>query len=245
MKKNLWFVFVALAMVAIFTVAGCTPSTPTPSPTATPTVAPTVAPDTACPKVVSTVVSKAYSVGGSYNFKIVITFDEPVELSACAEDPANWTVTVSNSKRDYYAPGADPISADVVDVEADGKKVVLYASVYENVSYDVIYYDGNGNLGRDTFKYEFPGLICSEADAEAYATGYEEGEGWSDSNVVVSSSVSAPTVADVVSWKLTGGCFIYDELGNGCCSFSGEDCCLEPVCEECVEECPLGSGICQ
>jgi len=234
-KKNLWFVFVALAMVAIFTVAGCKPTTP-PTPTATPTAtpAPTVAPDTACPKVVSTVVSKIYDANNPGAFKIVITFDEPIE-SDCVENPDNWTITVSNSGRQD-----DELEATPYEVTIDGKKLIVKATVKEEVDYSVVYIGAtSGSLTKNDVL--FYGLICNTADADDYADGDLT---IPDGTVVISSSPAAPTVADVVKWELNG-CFIYDELGNGCCTFSGSDCCLEPVCEECVEECPLGSSICQ
>jgi len=239
-KKNLWFVFVALAMVAIFTVAGCkptTPTTPTPTPTATP--APTVAPDTACPKVVSTVVSKIYDYGVDGKpilgaFKIVITFDEPIE-SDCVENPDNWTITVSNSGRQTKELDATPY-----EVTIDGKKLIVKATVEEEVTYSAVYIGAtSGSATKDNVP--FYGLICNTADADDYADG---GLTNPPGTVVISSSPAAPTVADVVKWELNG-CFIYDELGNGCCTFSGSDCCLEPVCETCVEECPLGSSTCQ
>jgi len=55
----------------------------------------------------------------------------------------------------------------------------------------------------------------------------------------IGSGFTAPKVADVVKWKLSSSCVISDELGNYCCGFSGEDCCIEPVCTTCAEECPL------
>jgi len=55
----------------------------------------------------------------------------------------------------------------------------------------------------------------------------------------IGSGFAAPKVADVVKWELSSSCVIADELGNYCCGFSGEDCCIEPVCTECADECPL------
>ncbi len=219
-------------MVAIFTVAGCKPTTPsTPTPTATPTATPTVAPDKACPKVVSTVVSKIYDANNPGAFKIVITFDEPIE-SDCIENPDNWAITVSNSGRQDTKLSATPY-----DVEISGKKLIVKATVEENVTYSAVYIGGtNGSASKVKTFY---GLICNTEDAENYAD-YKEVLNIPTGAAVISSSPAKPTVADVVSWELNG-CFIYDELGNGCCTYSGEDCCLEPICETCVEECPLGT----
>jgi len=100
----------------------------------------------------------------------------------------------------------------------------------------------------------FDGLICSEGDAKTYvepdtkkedAAAAAAGIVYSPLNYVKSRSLpSAPTAADVVIWKLKN-CVVCDDLNNCCCDYSGSDCCLEPVCEECVEACPLGGGICQ
>ncbi len=229
-KKSLWFVLVALSILSIFTVVGCKPTTPgTPSPSPSPTVAPTPVPDTSCPKVVSTVVSKAYdNTYGDAAFEIVITFDEAVDLSACAENVSNWTVTVKNSRRQD-----SDIGATVYSIKADGKKVILKANVTETVS-GTVYVIG---VGEVSYRGTFSGLICSEEDAKKYGK-LDTVSPYGDLG-----AVDAPTVADSVEWELDG-CFIFDELSNGCCKYSGEDCCLEPVCEECVEECPIGGGIC-
>jgi len=265
-KKNLWFVFVALAMVAIFTVAGCrpmTPSTPTPTPTATPT--PTVAPDKACPKVVSTVASKAYTnVDGTKAFQVVITFDEPI-TSTCIENPANWEVYVKNSGRidsDFKSTNGKKVSVPPsISISNDYKKVTLKASVEESLTYTVVYSVYDNGTGRFTeyglqITKPFNGLICSEGDAKTYVepdTKKEDAEalraigvtGYHPLNYVKSRSLpSAPTAADVVIWKLKN-CVVCDDLNNCCCDYSGSDCCLEPVCETCVEGCPLGGGICQ
>lgn len=235
MKKNLWFVFVALAMVAIFTVAGCTPSTPTPSPTATPTAAPTVAPDTTPPDVVSTVVSKVYGAN-NYNFKITITFSEPIE-SGCIEDPGNWTVAVSNSKRqDTNKPS---VSVYDVSLSSDAKKAIVLAKVTQTVVYSATYMI-NGAIEVVSGNKIFDGLICSTQDAENYAKLPTLPTG----AVVIASSPDEPTVADTVSWSFKN-CVIQDEFGNPVCNLEGKDCCEEPVCESCVEECELGGGICQ
>ena len=265
MKKNLWFVFVALAMVAIFTVAGCrpmTPSTPTPTPTATP--APTVAPDKACPKVVSTVASKIYEAGRPGAFKIVITFDEPI-TSACIENPANWEVYVKNSGRigsDFKSTNGRKVSVSSISISNDYKKVTLKAAVEESFTYTVIYSVYNNATGQFTdyglqITKTFDGLICSEGDAKTYVepadtkaedaavAGPPYNLPYDPRNYVKSRSLpSAPTAADVVIWKLKN-CVVCDDLNNCCCDYSGSDCCLEPVCEECVEGCPLGGGICQ
>lgn len=263
MKKNLWFVFVALAMVAIFTVAGCrpmTPSTPTPTPTATP--APTVAPDKACPKVVSTVASKAYTnVDGTKAFQVVITFDEPI-TSTCIENPANWEVYVKNSGRigsDFKSTNGKKVSVSSISISNDYKKVTLKSAVQESLTYTVVYsvysrvYGTFTDYGLQITK-TFDGLICSEGDAKTYvepdtkaedAAAAARGINYEPLNYVKSRSLpSAPTAADVVIWKLKN-CVVCDDLNNCCCDYSGSDCCLEPVCETCVEGCPLGGGICQ
>jgi len=262
-KKNLWFVFVALAMVAIFTVAGCKPTTP-PTPTATPTAtpAPTVAPDKACPKVVSTVASKAYTNNdGNKAFQVVITFDEPI-TSTCIENPANWEVYVKNSGRigsDFKSTNGKKVSVSSISISNDYKKVTLKAAVQESFTYTVIYsvYNNSNGLFADyslQVPKTFDGLICSEGDAKTYveidtkaedAAVAKQGIVPHSLNYVKSRSLpSAPTAADVVIWKLKN-CVVCDDLNNCCCDYSGSDCCLEPVCEECVEECPLGGGICQ
>ncbi|MFY9302964.1 MAG: hypothetical protein WAO75_06575, partial [Atribacterales bacterium] len=79
--------------------------------------------------------------------------------------------------------------------------------------------------GRETeiFNYTFPGLICNKADAERYAETF----GLDEDDV--------PTLADAVSGELSD-CAVYDDLGNVCCDFEGEACCVEPYCEECPED---------
>ena len=57
----------------------------------------------------------------------------------------------------------------------------------------------------------FQGLICSKEDAEWYEEVTE---------------VNANTLAaDVVEWRLSSLCSIYDELGNPCCGGSDKTCC--------------------
>jgi len=64
----------------------------------------------------------------------------------------------------------------------------------------------------------FDGLICNQDDADKYEELFGR----------------EIKFADEVSWKLTN-CAVYDELGNVCCDYEGEDCCVEPYCEECPE----------
>jgi len=120
MKKTTWLLL-ALSLVAMLLVAGCAPTTPTPtaSPTAAPTATPTTPPaDKACPKVVSTTVGSAYrpvwwvsayrpvwwvdddyeELVLDYVTKLTITFDEAI-TSGCIEDPTNWDITVKNNDR--------------------------------------------------------------------------------------------------------------------------------------------------
>ena len=67
----------------------------------------------------------------------------------------------------------------------------------------------------------FYGLICNKDDVAAYEKEF---------------GLAAGTVkyADKVTWKLSN-CAVYDELGNVCCDYEGEACCVEPYCEECPE----------
>jgi len=259
MKKNLWVLLALSALIAMFIIAGCAPK-PSPSPTPTPTATPkpTPKPDTAAPKVVSTDVYKFYgtstcstcvddiciTVGEELyccdeygNFKIVITFDENIDplKSSCMLNPGNWTIDVTNSGR--YAKGN--INAEVYDVAIDGKKVILTGGVIE-AGTNVVHPDPtNPTSGVDVF-YTFCGLICNTNDAKAYAAAVN-----GDYNgFPVVGVIAPPATADSVSWTLSSTCVVSDELGNSACGYSGSDCCLEDTCEECVDECPLGSDIC-
>ncbi len=81
---------------------------------------------------------------------------------------------------------------------------------------------------EETETFTFEGLICNKDDAKAYADTF---------------SVDAPTVADEVTWTLSNGCVVSDELGNFCCGYTDKDCCEEPYCEPC-EECVLEEVVC-
>ena len=222
MRKSTWLLLV-LALAAILLVAGCSPTTP-PNGEEPNGEEPTPPPaDKDCPKVVKTVVSKIYDTTGTgQNFQIKITFNEDFN-SSCIENPASWTIEVANPDR----AGTPTVTKQIITV--DGKVVTVKARVEEDVEYKVKY---ETDEGRETeiFNYTFPGLICNKADAEAYAKGYENDEDWE----VVSSTPAEPTYADKVTWKLE--CAVYDDLGNVCCDFEGEACCVEPYCEECPED---------
>ena len=116
--------------------------------------------------------------------------------------------------------------------------MTVKARVEEDVTYKVKYETETGTA-KTEINYTFPGLICNKADAEAYAKGYENDEDWNDEDweegwEVVSSTPAEPTYADKVTWKLD--CAVYDDLGNVCCEYEGEACCVEPYCEECEED---------
>ncbi len=238
MRKFTWLLLV-LALAAIFLVAGCAPNTTTPTPPENgeePTPPPA---DKECPKVVSTVVSKMYAAkADDPNFQIKITFDENIS-SSCIENPANWTIKVANpGRQDTEIIKTDTPGVQITGITVDGKVVTVKARVEEAVTYKVKYEkeeEGGGVTTKTgTFYYIFPGLICNKADAEAYAEGYEKDGNWDKKWEVVSSSVPEPTHADKVTWELN--CAVYDDLGNVCCDFEGEACCVEPYCEKCPED---------
>jgi len=247
MKKNLWVLLALSALIAMFVIAGCAPKptpTPTPTPTATPTTPPT---DTAAPKVLSTTVYKygaslCSTCGGALyedcngygGFKIVIDFDENIDalMSSCLYSPSSWEVWVKNSGR-YGLP-----SVNVQTIEIDGKRIVITAQAFETDTLSDVY-----TLIGDPYTmnpYLFCGLICNTTDAGNYA---EEVNNDLNPNLYI-GLWDAPKVADSVNWKLIGGCFIADELGNLDCNYSGSDCCLEATCETCVDECPFGDPTC-
>ena len=250
MKKYVWLLIAAAFAVAVLAMVGCRPAeTPAASPSPSPTVTPT--PDTNCPKVVSTVVEKAYGTDGT-NFKITVTFDEPI-VSGCIEDPSKWSITVKNSgRKDKEITKNDGVVVNGVSLSPDLKKAIVKAAVTEKITYAVLYavYDtvtGDVYEYYGTVKKDFSGLICSEDDAKRYADpGLKAGDLGIDTEEedlvgYAITNVSAPTVADTVVWKLEG-CVVCDELGYCCCDYSDSDCCLEPTCPTCVEECPLGSA---
>ncbi len=214
MRKYVWFLIAAAFALAVFAMVGCRPAgTPavSPSPTVTPTQ------DTRCPQPVSTVVRNLYNPVTGKNkgeFEIVITFDEPIAGDDdCIEDPKYWTVTVENATRK-----GDVTVTDIgVTLSADGKKITITAKAEEKI----------------TGQIAFPGLICTEEDAANYqdlvdlALEEDDGDDYAK-------------VADLVKWKLSAWCSVYDELGNTCCGFEGEACC-SPVCEPVTPPsgCPL------
>jgi len=135
MKKSTWLLLV-LALVAIFLVAGCEPTTPAPPNGEEPgngEEPPTPPADTDCPKVVKTEVSKLYVAEEDKddpeapNFQIKITFDEDFD-SSCIQNPAFWTITVANADR-VGTPVVDPITSENIDVS--GKVVTIKARVVE------------------------------------------------------------------------------------------------------------------
>jgi hypothetical protein len=224
MRKSTWLLLV-LALAAILLVAGCSPTTP-PNGEEPNGEEPTPPPaDKECPKPVKTVVSKIYdTTGKDQNFQIKITFNEDFN-SSCIEDPASWTIEVENPDR----AGTPTVTKQIITV--DGKVVTVKARVEEAVTYRVKYEtETETETKTKTETKTFPGLICNKADAEAYATGYTLPEG----AILVSSTPAEPTHADKVTWKLE--CAVYDDLGNVCCDFEGEACCVEPYCEECPED---------
>lgn len=243
MRKSTWLLLV-LALAAILLVAGCEPTTPAPTPPENGEEPPPTTPpaDKECPKVVKTVVNNLYESDPGW-FKITITFDEDI-YSACAENPDNWTIKVKNSGRQNKEIGAFVGESIIV-----GNKIIMYAYVGEPVDYKVKYENVEGD--KAIFAPQdvpFLGLICSEDDADRYATNYEGatygGEEWDELWDVISSNVAAPTAADLVTWGLKEGCAIFDVLGNTCCEYSGSACCIEPYCEECDEGCLFTGGVC-
>jgi len=253
MKKNLWVLLALSALIAMFVIAGCAPK-PTPTPTPTPTTSPTAPPaDTKCPEVVSTTVYKYGAslcssptcinalypdCNGYGGFKIVIEFDENIDTlaSSCIFDPTNWTIKVKNNER--FSKEA---IANAIVVEASGKQIVITAQAYETGQLLNVYsFPAGGYINMDEFLY--CGLICSKVDAQKYADEINTYGGSILSGPLYIGLFNAPTIADLVTWST--GCLISDELGNYCCSFKGEDCCLEPICEDCGEGCPFGSSTC-
>lgn len=216
MKKYVWLLIAAAFAVAVLAMVGCRPAeTPAASPSPSPTVAPT--PDTRCPQPVSTVVRNLYNPytgDGEDKIEIVITFDEPIAGDEdCITNPDYWEFTVVNATRydgdttDDEAPADDvEITPDEISLSSDGKKITIKATVAE------------GDVG--SFGY---GLICDEDSADAYREALEA-QG-------VSNVKKYATTADLVKWKLSRWCAVYDELGNRCCEdLEGEACCTT-VCE--------------
>lgn len=220
MKKSLWLLLAITALIAVFAVAGCQPTSPEPSPTAspTPTVAPTTPPADYCPTTVETVVTSLYcdisNTEVSPNLSILITFDKDIVL--LDDNEANWKVTV-----DRYVPydGDDgpyeaTLNAEVFDIEQVSSKLIrITATVVDG---------------------DFYGLICTESCYEKFVEdvlGEEPTEGY----------------ADTVTWAYIGGGFPYsDILGNLCpdCDISDEACCVAcETCEEPEEHCPIGGCI--
>jgi hypothetical protein len=227
MKKYVWLLVAAAFAVAVFAMVGCRPAeTPTPSPSPTPQLTPT--PDTRCPQPVSTVVRNLYNPitgeGDPGKVEIVITFDEPIAGDVdCIENPLYWTVTVKNDTR--Y--GEAEVTVGEVTLSADGKKITITATVTED-------FDNNGEP-------DFSGLICDEDSAKDYRNALDGDEDDKDGKAPDGSSVSKyAKVADLVHWKLSAWCTVYDDLGNTCCGFEGEACC-SPVCETVTPPsgCPL------
>jgi len=184
MKKTTWLLL-AISLVAMLLVAGCTPTTPaptaSPSPSPSPTVAPTPKPDKECPKVVSTTVTEGTWTFLPYTFenaiKLTVTFDEPV-TSTCIENTNKWDITIKNDgRKDKLIDGLVPA---VVDLSDDGKKVDVYFWYCEPLSYvvkDVVYQiDGVNGVAEGVFTIydEFCGLICSEDEADEYAKPSDE-----------------------------------------------------------------------
>jgi len=227
MKKTTWLLL-ALSVVAMLLVAGCTPTTPAPtaSPTPTPTATPTTPPaDKACPKVVSTTVGSAYyplwwewledseelfipsGTAGFYAVKLTVTFDEPI-ASGCIEDPNNWDITVKNSDRENTELKDGVENEDYwvyifdVSLSTDGKKADIYAGVLEELSYvvkDVVYKVGTVT---DTVAGPFP--ITDYFDglicSEDDADDYAK-----PSDDAIISAAGLPTDAKILDYDLVSG----------------------------------------
>jgi len=253
MKKSLWLLLVVAALIAVFAVAGCMQGTTPEEPTEQPEEPTTPPADTACPAVVSTTVSKLYGDASGANFQIKIVFDEAINPASCIYNPSSWAITIENSiawTRDEDGNGivdnagtynrklATPnvtttgfdntaINIKSISLGTDGKSIIVKAHVI----------DDNGS-GINNEKWDYKGLICSENDVTAFIDS-ADGDPTVDPAVDYSKSASATYYADKVTWKLSE-CAIADSLGNTCCTFSGEACCVEPTCVECEEEyCPL------
>jgi hypothetical protein len=231
MKKYVWLLAIAAFAVAVLAMVGCRPAeTPTPSPSPTPQPTPT--PDTRCPQPVSTVVRSLYNpVTGDHEneIQIVITFDEPIAGDVdCIEDPRYWTFEVVNPTRydgdptDDTGPSGD-VQFDNVDITLsdDGRTITITAEVTEE--------DLPGDFGY--------GLICDEDSAKAYRDALDVEDGKAPDGSSVNKYAK---VADLVKWKLSAWCTVYDDLGNTCCGFEGEACCSS-VCEPVTPPsgCPL------
>ena len=219
MKKYVWLLAIAAFAVAVLAMVGCRPAeTPTASPSPSPTPQPTPTPDTRCPQPVSTVVRNLYNPytgDGEDEIEIVITFDEPIAGDEdCITNPDYWEFTVVNATRydedttDDKAPADDvEITVDEIKLSSDGKKITITATVTEG--------DLEGSFGY--------GLICDKDSADAYRAVLED--------LGVDKVKKYATTADLVKWKLSRWCAVYDELGNRCCEdIEGKACCTT-VCE--------------
>jgi len=255
MKKSLWLLLVVAALIAVFAVAGCLQGTTPEEPTEQPEEPTTPPADTACPAVVSTTVSKLYGDTSGANFQIKIVFDEAINPASCIYDPDNWTITIENSiawtrdadgngivdnagtytrklaTSDVTTTGFDntAITIKSISLGTDGKSIIVKAYVIDDNS--------TGITGE---KWNYKGLICSENDVEEFIDSADGTGEAPEPNY--SKSASATYYADKVTWKLSE-CAIADSLGNTCCTFSEEACCVEPTCVG--RNCPLnGPGAC-
>jgi len=228
MKKTTWLLL-ALSLVAMLLVAGCQPTTPTPtaSPTPTPTATPTTPPADYCPTAWETVVTSlycgtdsAYAEGASAkaSFSILISFDEAIALLDDNEN--NWEVKVSR-----WVPYKADSSATTTTMYTFEDEVAQVIDVYQ-AGANSIRITATVNDKTKTFY----GLICGETcykDFVKYAIG----------------GTAVPVTdfyVDSVSWAYVGTAYPYaDILGNPCpesCEIEDEVCCT--ACEVCPTPTP-------
>ena len=269
MKKNL--ILIVLIFILSIVIIGCQKAiTPTPSlPPVTNPTAPISS--NGCPTTWKTVIRTVYSgiaenweeAKGFYNFytnadpydfKINITFDKPFTLLDYS--PSNWKVYVKRYVPFIYGPYSlegiyyhtsltDPakmaLEGKVHSVEVNGKNIILNVRLYEIPLHNFYLLDGDSR-----FEWSYRGLICNVDNYKNYIYG-------ANLNTMVKNldlmgnyfRESALKYADVVYWKYIGNTLFMDETGNICndfCGASDEECCELPVCETCVNNCPLGSN---
>lgn len=199
-----------------------------------------------CPTVVSTTVFK-YFGNSSSNFQIVITFNKNIDpyFNFCLYNNDNWNIIVSNPDRNHSGnnPNSVGILAEVQEISVEGKKIIIkcYIEEIQSVVPTLYYYMGKECATEGS--YLFSGLICNPTDANYYAkmvSGYSD---IPENAVILGGGWRVPNNTDLVQWELIRGCTIGVEQGNFCCRFSGEDCCIEPICTECEPACPFDSSL--
>jgi len=250
MRKSTWLLLV-LALVAIFLVAGCAPTTPPNGEEPNGEEPPPTPPADYCPSIdpndIKTVVTSLYcgtdetykeDNGAEASFSILISFDEEIVL--LDTNPDNWKVEVDRWV--HYKVGTElkkyepqDIEAKALEVEQVGTNSIRILATVED--------DGTNATPNVTLTSPFYGLICGE-------TCYKE---FVDL-IVVGGEAAAEAIkdfyVDFVSWEYIGTAYPYtDGLGNTCpdaCKIKGGVCCT--ACETCppapsTPPCPPGGCI--